>query len=74
MLRMLSAKYPHCLNHQGLELGEVIVRGQFLGHLSYRITGEVFPSSNTSVPGASPEYLFLFLGGQNQLKPELLKA
>lgn len=74
MLRMLSAKYPHCLNHQGLELGEVIVRGQFLGHFSYRITGEVFPSSNTSVPGASPEYLFLFLGGQNQLKPELLKA
>lgn len=74
MLRMLSAKYPHCLNHQGLELGEVLVRVQFLGHLSYRLPGEVFPSSNISVSGASPEYLFLLLGGQNRLEPELLKA
>lgn len=74
MLRMLSAKYPHCLNHQGLELGEVLVRGQFLGQTSYRLIGEVFPSSNISVPGASPEYVFLLLGGQNQLEPELLKA
>lgn len=74
MLRMLSAKYPHCLNHQGLELGEVLVRGQFLGQSSNRLTGEVFPSSNISVPGASPEHTFLLLGGQNRLKPELLKG
>lgn len=74
MLRMLSAKYPHCLNHQGLELGEVLVRGQFLGHLSYRLTGEVFSSSNISVSRASPEYLFLHLGDQNRFEPELLKA
>lgn len=47
-LRMLSAKYPHCLNHRGLGSGEVLVRGQFLRHLFCRLTGEVFPSSNIS--------------------------
>lgn len=60
MLRMLSAKYPHCLNHQGLELGEVLVRGQFLGQTSYRLIGEVLSSSNISVPVVSPEYVFLY--------------
>lgn len=73
-LRMLSAKYPHCLNHRGLGSGEVLVRGQFLRHLFCRLTGEVFPLLTSPVPGASPEYLFLLLGGQNQLEPELLKA
>lgn len=48
---MLSAKSPHCLNHQGLELGGILVREQFSGHLFYRLTGETFPSSTISVPG-----------------------
>lgn len=32
-------------------LGGILVRGQFLGHLFYRLTGKACPSSTSSVPG-----------------------